>query len=780
MEAIGAGASVLAFLGFGIQCAQIICSVLSPIEDAPRNVSQAARDVANLRSVLEQLSACRALNVPADDALREHVRTCADDLGKFAAELQKLTISDSEKRLRRYWKKIKAVLNEKDIARWSSVVNGHTAALNLRLSTLQSNSAFAINDQLSHISFDQRTMLETQENIWKAQTTSMSTVNDTLLELKKQTVLSASALQADEMTKMLQQLLTQVAGLSVQASSSPSPRLVEAETDSSLAQGVPPSRCTASQRQELTDRIKHLGSLISGKEGRIDRNHSRDIIDAMQSILVWMKSDQFLATVRGSAGRVSNLACSQQQLRDFHDRLDCIHSAIGCARQISLNDTSRAELPLAGTTSRSSWKDRRDYDTSIGTVSLITSEKWVKRPLTLQTGAPFHLGDSSDVDQEEVLTTMLQIAPKYLSAQQMTRLIITQYHSFHGTFTSIPRLCVNNIIPSNSPVFSIVQEGRVQDLQALLREGKASLRDHDENGRPLLFHALTHPEMCRYLIKNGADVDQVVSMASLTRPEVMAFAKYIVNGIPVRRLFPKKDPLIADHELGKREEGIMACYRVLLEAGCEPVSSITGNWLPILYAGKEHLNLLLYLLCCFIVTGTAMDQTRSWNLVTQFSHYSGLNRMLWIKPNLSVPIKLGANVRARDQTGKTCLHTCFQRLLWLNEASQDCMRNLRSKLVFLLQNGADIFARDLEGNTVSSIAYNYETRCAKGSWDLGSSVGDVCDPVLAECGFNASEFRRGYPRTATCTTAYAREMFESFWAGREHLYSDIEECEDED
>lgn len=53
--------------------------------------------------------------------------------------------------------------------------------------------------------------------------------------------------------------------------------------------------------------------------------------------------------------------------------------------------------------------------------------------------------------------------------------------------SSISRLEINRVIPSDSKVFTLVSEGRLEELEEMLQQGKASLRDFDENGASLLF-----------------------------------------------------------------------------------------------------------------------------------------------------------------------------------------------------------------------------------------------------------------------------------------------------
>ena len=99
---------------------------------------------------------------------------------------------------------------------------------------------------------------------------------------------------------------------------------------------------------------------------------------------------------------------------------------------------------------------------------------------------------------------------------------------------SISRLCVNRVLPADSYVFDVVREGQLDELKRMLREGEASIRDHDEYGASLLFvstliHGLlwikcgtylindlaklqyttSQPETCKFLVDMGLDVDHL-------------------------------------------------------------------------------------------------------------------------------------------------------------------------------------------------------------------------------------------------------------------------------
>lgn len=97
----------------------------------------------------------------------------------------------------------------------------------------------------------------------------------------------------------------------------------------------------------------------------------------------------------------------------------------------------------------------------------------------------------------EDVTTSITILPSAdTKVQEIFKLTTRRSDETHGVFVSIPVLCVNNVLPDGSPVFSIVKEGRLDDFMALLRDGEASIRDHDEYGASLLHVSVTcshHP-----------------------------------------------------------------------------------------------------------------------------------------------------------------------------------------------------------------------------------------------------------------------------------------------
>ncbi|KAM0722308.1 hypothetical protein Q7P37_001749 [Cladosporium fusiforme] len=82
----------------------------------------------------------------------------------------------------------------------------------------------------------------------------------------------------------------------------------------------------------------------------------------------------------------------------------------------------------------------------------------------------------------------------------------------HGTTVIPPTIFAYRTVSKKSEVFRLVKEDDIAGLMKLLAEQKATTRDCDEVGRPLLHYACRYESStcCAFLIENGADVDAMV------------------------------------------------------------------------------------------------------------------------------------------------------------------------------------------------------------------------------------------------------------------------------
>lgn len=141
----------------------------------------------------------------------------------------------------------------------------------------------------------------------------------------------------------------------------------------------------------------------------------------------------------------------------------------------------------------------------------------------------------------------------------------------------------------------------------------------------------------------------------------------------------------------------------------------------------------------------------AWNFISPFESQNNIKRLGFFLEN-------GSSVQERGLDGSTCLH-----LFFTGDVSPPSKQDWHDSLKFLIEKGADVYAEDESGQSVSHAAYS--RNCSDGAaW---SYRGDLWDAVLDACGYDIREFRTGYPRTAGYTPEYTRSDFDSIWNGRE-------------
>jgi hypothetical protein len=133
-EAIGVGASALAFVLLGLKSVKVAYQTLSSIKDGQTHVNQTMSSVLGLQSTLERLSRCRLVVKHQNEGLLKATKACADDMKLFANQLEKF--DKAHHGVARQWNKIKAFLKEEDLKRMSAAVVGHTTALSFHLEIL--------------------------------------------------------------------------------------------------------------------------------------------------------------------------------------------------------------------------------------------------------------------------------------------------------------------------------------------------------------------------------------------------------------------------------------------------------------------------------------------------------------------------------------------------------------------------------------------------------------------------------------------------------------------
>ena len=124
-------------------------------------------------------------------------------------------------------------------------------------------------------------------------------------------------------------------------------------------------------------------------------------------------------------------------------------------------------------------RKRKAIDISAGALTIHTNKR-IRRRAELGGN---HDGGSDEVDGRDFVAKIL-FRPK--NSSSVLTVLLSQAQLVAGSLSVIPNLSVSNIIPHDSAVFRLAQEGKTDEIFALIKNGKANLRDHDELGWSLL------------------------------------------------------------------------------------------------------------------------------------------------------------------------------------------------------------------------------------------------------------------------------------------------------
>lgn len=194
--------------------------------------------------------------------------------------------------------------------------------------------------------------------------------------------------------------------------------------------------------------------------------------------------------------------------------------------------------------------------------------------------------------------------------------------------------------------------------------------------------------------------------------------------------------------------------------------------------GGTHINTLS--------TSTSMDGYPGFIGMTPLLIYADGGQVT--TTGLSWLLRQGADVRARDPRGRTCLHF----LLHVYSGAYPERWTAGNRIILrdvcetLVRSGADVNAVDNLGRSVSEVAYDYRHhRHPYVNWS-GSFFGDMWDRVLAGAGLDVASYRNkhGLPRRAKYVERYyyTRKDFEEMWEGKTELcpyYHDAESSDAE-
>lgn len=363
-------------------------------------------------------------------------------------------------------------------------------------------------------------------------------------------------------------------------------------------EGVTQPKVEVDHEDDLEATIFFVIEALQGRRGIFADDKAQEICDALLDFL-----DKAF-----SSGVLLSLAPGWTSARDRNDdddlwalrvNLRAAKGAILASRQISVNqgDGPSTKRHFADGTIPISQKTRlKNFELRSGTVSVLSTESHSKNSGKQQAPGQLTRNGETRGDMENYVyttDTRISFTPRLQGRTAKGRgfeAILRKSHGYQGSYQAIPRLFVNNILPENSPVFRVVRNGELAKFQDMLIRGEASLRDQDEYGTPLLFvgtildstvkwesctdscakYATKQPDMCRFLLEHGADVDHFAP-----------FSEFGTNsGKLGNALATYWDAILSGNivpESPGQQQRERICQRLLINAGCDPIMQMLGK-----------------------------------------------------------------------------------------------------------------------------------------------------------------------------------------------------------
>ncbi|KAI5458952.1 hypothetical protein BGZ63DRAFT_426265 [Mariannaea sp. PMI_226] len=732
MEAIGAGANVLAFVVLGLKSAKVVYETFSAIKDGPEIVQQLAKDCRQLHSLLTWV---RQSQVAASDpALLQQAQQGAQELQELANSIQNLRLSPADRFSGQCWKRLKVLVKEKDLIRIDNRLLQIALLLSTRISVLSSDLTFevkAVSEELIQRAQSLDTSIQQQFNL---QTTRLVELDDSIssalgdqgtiqqgFESLEKTIQAGTAINTENISSI--QAMLQEIRESILASSSNAVPIAEASDGS--------DQDSLHRQAELNENSLVSQQLLASLD-RLD-----GLVDERRTCINAYEEEDALA--ESVMDDLQQLLRSIKEYKSPVDRTENLHPSV------------RMNIPREPGMKVRQIRTFDQKDVGIGKLNLVISKR--NRSSAEETDDDRGHNKRQRTDYSMTLTFL----PKKPQDRHMVVASLLQRQSPFGGVVSISNLMVNRVRPEGSPVFELVRNGDLGGLQQMFEQNLASPRDHDEHGASLLMYSMGQPEMCKFLISCGLDVDHVGYST--------AISKIARRGDPKCAL--QIDVYHMDGTTGDHRRRTNQCRRLLLEAGADPTLDLTTDGVGhFLERASSDLNDPEAIRIAWNpdLTGHIADINK-----TKFGSDSR-SPFIYILAEitgddllrrnfLDTLISMGADIRARTDKGESCLHICFICISYFHDTSDVIT------LKWLVERGADPFAVDNGGVSVSDLAYSMGAEMGE---DWGSYYGDLWDVVLHSCGYTISEFRsRQYRREANYSRWYSRNDFESLWSGRE-------------
>ncbi|KAK0512253.1 hypothetical protein JMJ35_005381 [Cladonia borealis] len=746
MDGLSGAASVITVVGLAVSSTQTIYNIVSGIKNGPNAIQSIKSSLQDLLKLLQQLKGSTDQLYLAVD-LEGSVSKCVQDLKASEDQLAKLCPRVDSKAVR-LWNHVKAALQEKDLERMSAMIQRHVASLSLQLQIIEGGRGSSHTMSLDKIEALSRTHL-----IQSTKNTSTLERTDTVMNQVSDSIqaLGTIAKESHQSTLLsLEQLSDKVQYLpglstgqfeSLNATCNAIFELLKQQLPAkplhSAAKAsqhgtIPPGAINRSQEEEtqgeaqinsgedhgLQNALDRLCHFAKQKEKTAFSEEAEIVIRNLQHILKLLLLAEEEERREGRKGMTYEETSERDITRNdvlYQDEVKQIKRMLGASHCVSINEkVFRSSNPATARYKVTTTHYQRHLRN--GTVTI------QRRCKSRRLGDSSHdYSQDTPADFPETLEASFSFLPKNLQNPHIAVKIL-QTNSYEGSFLKKPALSVSALLPLDAEPFRLIEEGDLNGLKRLLGLRQAFLTDRDLEGRSLLSYAMHFAQLdiCNFLVDKGAVVDFL--------EPVLPFCDMNVSSLEFR---PSED-----YQSDPEEVAIInRCRLLLIQAGADPTldESIGGGFIKLMLevGTTETIRLILDHGLHFVELDSGL-RPDTW-LQELLIHHK------WSLESIALLLRRQGKGGLPIQLLNGCLHKAISGS---NYADLD---EMKAALILLIRGGADVYARDNRGRSVSDIACSKETRFfyALKPWQYiynhDLPLRKIWTEALNACGYDAEE-----------------------------------------
>ncbi|KAF2457747.1 hypothetical protein BDY21DRAFT_363377 [Lineolata rhizophorae] len=439
------GASVLAFITVGLRSTGAIYRVVSGIKDGPEETGLDKKDM---------------------DELLKALGNCNSEVEKIAAKLEKLQETPSDSRMRRTWKQVRTFFQKDDFESMRQTIQWHVSCLHARFSFITSDVQSAVRAN-GFTSTGFTGLARDSQAAAASATTSLPLYPPSLTSIDNR---------------------NQVVELSNAQQSQQSTYESEALQDDRRIVDIEEEEAEKEQYTQFLESIKNLSKLAESKERVASSSDAEDIISDLNQLLnaASKQLDQ-----QNDPGGFQNRKRKRVELVDDSENahlnvdLKKLCRLANASDKVTINQRPPQTLPQSRAVGKHYYRRiNQSFNIAGVNVDLKTRKRYrvANKPRSIR---PENDDQTSEHDELVEMTASVHVIAGTGANSKITT-YFTQTMNNWGFHTLNPIIVGYRRVPNDSPIFKLVEKGDIHGLLCLVQEGKASLRDYDEEDRSLL------------------------------------------------------------------------------------------------------------------------------------------------------------------------------------------------------------------------------------------------------------------------------------------------------